>query len=303
MKKVVLLLIFLKCVGLSAQAPIDTFSYLETLDIPYLAPEDILVDSLQCLNLVLPKNVERPPLLLWIGGGAWSFVDRNVEMNLARKFAREGIAVAAVGHRLSRGLFRDSLRTSGVIHPAHIEDIAASFKWLYDHAEAYGYDRNKIVVGGFSSGAHLCALLAMDERYLARHGLSPSHIKGIIPVAGTFDIDDYYSVFLNSANPDNRPLAVTHVKDVFGNDESQFREASPVHYIEKLNTPMLLISERALYNYTKLFEEKLREANYENGQVFHVFNFNHGGLWRDISNAPNSQTRNLMIDFIYRITK
>ncbi len=207
MKKAILLLLLSFVAKLGAQNAIDTFSYKQILNIPYLAPEEVAVDSLQRLNLVLPEGVEEPPLLLWIGGGAWSFVDRYMEMNLARKFAREGIAVASVGHQLSRGLFRDSTRTYGVKHPAHIKDIAAAFKWLYDHAGEYGYSQDNIIVGGFSSGAHLAALLATDGRYLTAHGLNTGHIKAILPVAGAYDINHYYSVFFNNENPDTRAMA------------------------------------------------------------------------------------------------
>lgn len=300
MKRIILLSFVFYCGSLHAQSPADTFTYKEIPDIPYLAPEDIVTDSLQCLNLVLPEGVEQAPLLLWVGGGAWSFVDRHVEMNLARKFAREGIAVASVGHRLSRGLFRDSTRAHGVQHPAHIKDIAAAFKWLYDHAEEYGYSQENLFVGGFSSGGQLSALLAMDGRYLAAHGLTAKHIKAIIPVAGAYDINHYHSVFLNSENPQTRALADTHVKDVFGSTEAGFTDASPTTYMDQLDSPMLLISERGSYDYTKIFEEKLRESAYQDCQVLHVFNFGHAALWRDMSNAPDSQARRVMIDFIRR---
>ncbi len=300
MKKIIPLLFVLCFPALRAQVARDTLAYREIPNIPYLETAAMKADSLQQLNLVLPEGVERPPLLLWIGGGAWSFVNRHMEMALARKFAREGIAVASVGHRLSQGKFRPTDRTHGVRHPAHIKDIAAAFRWLRNHAETYGYDEHNIFVGGFSSGGHLAALLAMDHRYLASHDLDTKAIKGIIPVAGTFDINHYYSVFLNHEDPDTRPLAETHVKDVFGDTTADFTDASPVTYLDQLNTPMLLISERGLYDYTKLFEERLREAHYENCQILHLFDHDHAGLWRDISHAQNSQTRHVMIDFIKR---
>lgn len=299
--RTILLLMLASCYGYgNAQIPADTFNYQEIPDIPYLAPEAVEADSLQRLNLVLPEGVDQPPLLLWVGGGAWSFVDRHQEMNLARKFGREGIAVASVGHRLSRGLFRDSTRQHGVQHPAHIKDIAAAFKWLYDHADDYGYSQDKLFVGGFSSGAHLAALLAMDERYLSAHGLSAENIRAILPVAGAYDINRYHSVFLNHENPQTRTLADTHVKDVFGDTEADFTDASPTTYMDQLRIPMLLISEHDLYDYTKVFEEKIRESGYQDCQVLHVFNFGHAGLWRDISNAADSQARRIMADFIRR---
>ena len=218
-------------------------NYKEVLNLSYLPEHEIEVDSLQQLNLVLPVNIQQPPLLLWIGGGAWSFVNRHMEMDLARKLAQRGVAVAATGHRLSSGAFSEAGRAWGVQHPAHIEDIAVAFKWLVDHAEQYGYDAERIFVGGFSSGAHLAALLAMDRKYLDKHGLTPQHIKGIIPIGGTYDINHYYSVFRDHENPARRPLAQSHVMDVFGSDTTAFAGASPVTYLSELNTPMLLISE------------------------------------------------------------
>jgi acetyl esterase/lipase len=37
---------------------------------------------------------------------------------------------------------------------------------------------------GHSAGAHLVALLATDERYLARVGLSQADLAGVLPIDG-----------------------------------------------------------------------------------------------------------------------
>ncbi len=286
-----------------AQAPLDTFRYRELVDLPYLPPEEVAVDSLQRLNLVLPEEADTPPLLLWIGGGAWSFVNRHMEMPLARQFARQGIAVASVGHRLSKGTFSDPTRKEGVQHPTHVQDIAAAFKWLYDHADEYGYDRANIFVSGFSSGGHLAALLGMDSRYLAQQGLEVSDIKALLPVAGAYDISKYHAVFANHENPEIRPMADTHVKDVFGDTEADFVDASPTTYVDQLALPMLVISEGDLYEYTNVFEEAIWASEFRNCQFLHIFNLGHSGLWKDISNAPDSQARRAMVDFIKRHAK
>ena len=286
--------------GIWAQVAVDTFDYKEILNLSYLSPKEVVVDSLQRLNLVLPTGVKNPPLLIWIGGGAWSFVDRHVEMKFARKMAREGIAVASVGHQLSKGSFSSKAKEDGIKHPAHIKDVAAAFKWLLDHAQQYGYDQNNIFVSGFSSGGHLAALLGMDKTYLTAHGLGFEHVKGIIPVAGAYDINHYYSVFLNHNDPEVQKMANTHVKDVFGDTEEDFRAASPTTYLDNLELPMLLISEGGLFNYTKVFEEKIWASQYRKCQIFHVLNLDHAGLWNDISNTEDSQTRKVMVDFVKR---
>ncbi len=288
-------------VSLSAQVS-DLYAYREINNLSYLPSQGVETDSLQHLNLVVPEVVEKPPLLIWIGGGAWSFVNRHMEMDLARQFARQGIAVASVGHRLSKGSFSPKKKEEGVQHPAHVEDVAAAFKWLHEQAGKYGYDPDYMFVGGFSSGAHLATLLASDDRYLARHGLDLDRIKGILPVAGTYDIEAYYAVFQNHEEAGVRAMAVTHVEDVFG-DPDGFEAASPATYLGNLKAPMLLISEGALFEYTQHFEELIWASEYRDCQILHLLNFDHGGLWRNISKGEASLARDAMIGFIRQQTR
>ena len=292
------LLLFLVSFGTSAQSSKNDGSYNEIIDIAYLSEDAIKIDSLQRLNLVIPKGIQNPPLLIWIGGGAWSFVSRQIEMDLARQIAAKGIAVATIGHRLSKGRFRTNRRQDGVIHPAHIEDVAAAFYFLYKNSDQYGYDQKSIIVGGFSSGAHLAALLAMDPKYLDKFNLTTNHIKAIIPVGGTYDINHYYDQFKNHPDPNTRKMAETHVMDVFGNDISLFAEASPANYLKSMNTPMLLISDNALRMYTTEFEKKLAVSDYKGYQVHHVLELNHQQLWQDLSFNPESNTMHLIVDYI-----
>jgi len=268
----------------------------EYTDIPYLSEPELIKPALQCLNLVLPRAVENPPLFLWVGGGAWARVDRHMEMDFARKMANEGMAVASVGHRLSPAIWVDSTLTEGIQHPKHAEDVAAAFQWLYQHAEEYGYDRDRIYVGGFSSGAHLAAMLAMDERLLDAVGHTPSQIAGVIPVGGAYDISHYHKVFLNSETQQH--LAEQHVEAVFGSTEAHFKEASPTEYIAGLKAPMFLISENQSYKYAVLFEEALKEAQVPNLEVLHIEDYGHGDLWKHLSLDRESGYRDQIRDFI-----
>lgn len=272
-----------------------SFPYIEISNISYLDEKDISVDSLQQLNLVVPGEVKKPPLFIWIGGGAWAFVNRHQEMDFARKIATEGIAVASVGHRLSPGLWRDSTRSEGIKHPEHIKDVARAFKWLYEKASTYGYDRDRIFIGGFSSGAHLATLLSMDTRYLESLGLKQENIKGIIPVGGGYDIVDYYNVFVNGPNPS---MAELHVKAVFGATKEDMIDASPTNYLDNIKVPILMFSENMTYNYTRIFENALRATDFRDFEVIHVHKLGHAGLWRNLSFEEQSPYRNRIIEFI-----
>lgn len=268
------------------------YGFNELRNIDYL--EERSEDTIQKLNLVMPKGIENYPLLVWIGGGAWSYGDRNVEMDLAKRFAESGIAVASVGHRLSAATWRDSTLNTGIKHPSHIKDVAAAVKWLYRYAPEHGYDKDRIFIGGFSSGAHLAALLSLDYSYLENEGLTKDVIKGMIPISGTYDIEDYHAVFKNGNNPE---MADLHVEAVFGNSREALLNASPTNYLNNLCIPILLICDNGIDRYTRLFEERLQETGFEKYEVIYV-DMGHAELWRNLSNEKESKYRSKIIGFI-----
>lgn len=267
----------------------------EIFDVSYMQT-DVPEDTLRRINFYLPQDVTNPPLLIWIGGGAWAFVDRYREAEMAKKFAGAEMAVASIGHRLSSGVFGDPTRTTGIKHPEHIKDVAEAFAYLYKNAAKYGYSQDNIFIGGFSSGAHLSSLLATDEKYLKSKGLSFENIKGIIPVSGGYDISHYHQVFLDSETPQ---LADQHVKAVFGDTEEDFVDASPSTFYENLNVPMLLFSDGQTYKYTTIFENLLREkTEYTDFEVIHAHKFSHAELYGNLV-QEKSLYREMIIDFIF----
>ncbi|MEO1483180.1 MAG: alpha/beta hydrolase [Myxococcota bacterium] len=234
-------------------------------NLPYAA--GVAADPARRLDLVVPKSTSPAPLLIWIGGGAWAYVDKDQEMPLARAFAREGIAVALIQHRLSRSDWSlPEGSAEGVEHPAHAEDVALAIRWLKDHAGRYRVNTKHMVLGGYSSGAHLSALIALDPTYLSAVGLKPSDLSGVVPVAGAYDI-------------------------------TAWRAASPTVHVAGATVPMLLISERATYAYTTLLEKALRAAEVSNVDVLHVFGEDHGSLARSLAAQP-SRYRDIVCEFV-----
>lgn len=284
------------CLTISVRAQsVDSLQLVELNDLSYIDSPSTKNDSLQQLNLIVPESASNIPLLIWIGGGAWAYGDRHAEMDLARMFAREGMAVASLSHRMSPAIWRDPELSDGVQHPAHVQDIAAAFKWLYDHADMYGYDQDQVFIGGYSSGGHLAALLSMDAKYLKEVGLERQHIKGVIPIAGAYDIANYHEAFLNGSRPE---LAKLHVEAVFGNTEAKWLDASPTSYAESITVPMLLISERNSFNYTRILEEKIRAVEFSDFEVIHVREMGHGDFWKHLSQAETSPYREAILAFI-----
>lgn len=295
MKKLLVAFLILFCYRSYTQGN-DVNSYTVINDIQYYKGADYDTANHK-LNLVIPKGIEQPPLLVWIGGGAWSYVNRDMEMDIAKKMAEKGIAVASISHRLSPATWKDSSLNTGVKHPEHIKDVSRAISFLYRNYANYGYSEKKTFVGGFSSGGHLAALIVMDGQFLKEVGLSKEVIKGVIPVAGTYDIAHYHKVLTEGNGKD---FADNHVGSVFGLSTKEFEKGSPSTYIDSLSTPMLLISETNTFKYTNLFEDRLREINYKALEVLHIHRLGHGALWRELSYSPHCIYRDLMIDFIKR---
>ena len=262
--------------------------------------DDPALDSdLTQVNLILPEGVENPPVFMWIGGGAWAYVNRHQEMDLCRKIAKQGIAVISVGHRLSPQLLREPKKKEGIKHPEHIKDVAQAFKWVYNHANEYGYAQQNIFIGGFSSGAHLSTLLAMDKRYLKNLGLSTDNIRAIIPVGGGYDIPHYKKLLI----AEDPSYEENHINAVFGTTHEEHLHASPITYIEDFRTPMLMVTESSTYQYSIVFENMLSERGYEKCEVLNIHSETHASLWRHLSNAEYSIYRNFIVEYIQAKSK
>jgi len=262
-------------------------------DVAYLAGDE--VPDRQRLDLYLPEGEGPWPVLMWVHGGAWAVGHRRQEEPLARRFAERGVAVAAVDHRTSKALWLDPKLSEGVEHPAHVEDCAAAFAWLVSHAAERRVDPDRIFVGGFSSGAHLAALLATDPRYLRAHGIESTRVKGALPVAGGYDLEAYYRAHLQA---NGKEMADRHVLDVFGRAPGALADASPLTHVRETEVPMLVLSEADTYEYTKVFEDAVTAAKIARIRFLHFPDRRHATMGRLMAREGPDEARDAMLAFI-----
>lgn len=165
------------------------------------------------LDLYLPRDQKNFPVLVFVHGGAWRSGDRSQYQALGVRFAQAGIGVAIPSYRLM----------PQNPHPAQIEDLAAAFAWVVRNISRHGGDTSHIYLSGHSAGAHLAALLALDEKYLKKFDLSPGAIRAVIAMSGIYDVDNL-DTFL-----------------VSGGDKSDKHDASPIAHVTS-RAPDFLIS-------------------------------------------------------------
>jgi len=128
------------------------------------------------LNVITPVGDEETdrPLILLASGGAFIFTDKNQVVPFATNFAETGYVGAVMNYRTSGGTALDALdaiNTPGALDIAEIRlqaldathDMVAAVRFLKAHANTYGFDPDKVFVGGTSAGAVMAATVATTD--------------------------------------------------------------------------------------------------------------------------------------------
>lgn len=153
-------------------ATVSTDTYLRTEDIAYGPHPRQRVDVYQ------PNPaVSNPPMVVFFYGGSWSSGERADYRFVGEALASQGIVTVVADYRLSPE-FR---------YPVFVQDSASAVRWAFAHARDYGVNPSRIFVMGHSAGGYNAAMLALDKRWLAAEGLSPSQLAGWIGLAGPYD--------------------------------------------------------------------------------------------------------------------
>ncbi len=170
-------------------------------------------DPRQSLFLWIPKGKTSFPVAIWVHGGGMVFEAADPCDQLF-----DGTrAVAAVRYRLS----------PDHVAPAQHEDVAAAVAWIYRECETFGGNREKITLGGMSAGSYLSAIVAMDPKYLKKHGIDHKKLAGLFLVSGQMTTHFQLKKDLNYPGENLVPV---------------IDEYAPLHHLSKDLPPMILIT-------------------------------------------------------------
>jgi acetyl esterase/lipase len=129
----------------------------------------------QQLDIYLPQSaLPDAPVIVFFYGGSW----RNGERH---KYRFVGQALSARGYTT---VIPDYRLYPEVQFPEFVDDGAAAVAWVRNNLSRA---ENGIVLLGHSAGAHLAALIVLDERYLAATELgNRDDLLGMIGLAGPY---------------------------------------------------------------------------------------------------------------------
>jgi acetyl esterase/lipase len=118
-------------------------------------------------------------MVVFFYGGSWKRGKRSMYRFVGESLASAGVVTVVADYRLlPEARWRDVLR-----------DCAAATHWAMANATRLGASPQRVHLMGHSAGAYNAAMLAMDPRWLAAHGLSPRNLAGWIGIAGPYNFD------------------------------------------------------------------------------------------------------------------
>ena len=242
------------------------------------------------LDIYLPANAKgNIPLVVFIHGGGWLGNDKYADMsympNTVAAMLESGMAVASIDYRFA----------TDAVFPAILHDCNKAVSFLYDNADKYGLDRNKIALMGFSAGGHLASLMGTSHNNKVGNLYFPSSYrtfkyKAVVDFYGPMDLvllpgnEDAKSpeAMLIGATPLSRPDLA--------------KAASPLTYIDKNDPPFIIFhgekDDIVSNKQSKLFSAWLKCYGVKN-ELMIVKNAPHYGVMYDVE-----EIRNKVIDFL-----
>jgi arylformamidase len=174
------------------------------LDIPYGRRPRARLDY-------FPAGTGKSPLFVFIHGGYWQRNDKDMFAFVADGPRAHGIDVAVVGYTLA-----PEARLTEIV-----AEINEALSFLSERADDFGFDRERMYVGGWSAGGHLTAIVSGHSAY-----------RGGLPISGIFDL---------------APIALNYLNEKLALDPSETANLSPLRVLSGHMPPLrMFVGEKEL---------------------------------------------------------
>lgn len=164
-------------------------------------------------DLYLPRRHGPLPVVLMIHGGGWANRSREDMTDISEELAQQGYAVFNLNYRFA----------PYYTYPAQFLDLQQALRWITEHSGLYHFDLDRINAWGYSSGAHLAALLGgIDEQRLPKGALDGlPRLRAVVAGGIPADLRKY----------DDSPLVERFIGGTHDKLFERYTEASPVYHV------------------------------------------------------------------------
>lgn len=222
----------------------------------------------QALDIHMPDEQKGLlPVLVFFHGGGVMCMDKKSYRRISNCFSEEGFIVFNANYRLA----------PGSSYPYQLEDVANAISWVYENAEKFGGDKDRVFLGGDSAGAFFAswyaAALMKDEMLtdVKSEMIMPiESIKGLILFYGVFN----WATMIEKTVSPFKWMAKIICNSFLGEDDALLNERaqriSPAGNICEGYPPCILISGKTdpIFHQSKDFAVELDEKNVSCKRLF-----------------------------------
>ena len=149
-----------------------------TLDVRYGAGPNMTAD-------LFPAPAGAAPIQVFIHGGYWRAMDKDVHSFPAEGFVAAGSAAVSLNYTLAPAVTLDTI----------VEQCRTAMEWIADNAARLNGDPGRIFVSGHSAGGHLTAMMLCTD--WAARGRPADLVKGGTAISGIFDLAPILETSIN----------------------------------------------------------------------------------------------------------
>jgi acetyl esterase/lipase len=204
-----------------------------TYDVPYVSDGN----RLQRLDVFLPEGEDGPfPTIIAIyGGGFVAGGSKASYYDLASHFNELGYALVTINYRVAPDFN----------YPAHVQDAFCALAWVHANATIYGFDAERIIALGDSSGGYLVSMLGtVDTPSIYMEGCpnllpQPDWIQGVVAFYGGYDFTSIDGLTDDLIKNAYEPFWGTTFDKV---PAETLAEMSPISWVDGSEPPFLIIN-------------------------------------------------------------
>ncbi|MGI4759372.1 MAG: alpha/beta hydrolase fold domain-containing protein [Janthinobacterium lividum] len=205
-------------------------AYRVTKDVAYGTDKEQILDSYLAPNA--QKLKAKNYTIVFLHGGGYYTSDKTREERYIQPYLKKGLNVINMNYRLKRGV------------PLASEDLTYALNFLRANNSTYHLNLDRIILTGFSAGAHIASLVAVtanDPTYPFKldKGIK---IAGVINFSGPVDgLDVVEQVFMRNEVPVMKAIGVALFPESTEYAPKDYiRKYEPITYFDKNDPPFFI---------------------------------------------------------------
>jgi arylformamidase len=154
---------------------------------------------------IFPARKGDGSCMMFIHGGYWRALDKKDHSFLAPAWVDAGVSLAVVNYDLCPKVTIEEI----------VRQMLRASRWLWQHAEDYGMDEDRLYVAGHSAGGHLTAMMMAAVWPAFDRSLPKDLFKGGLAISGIYDLRPLVEVDFLKGDLRLDEAAAIHVSPAF----------------------------------------------------------------------------------------